>query len=277
MVDSFQSDLELFRERKLKAKEIFYIEQINKNVAYDFIKQHHYLGKAKFFSNYSFGLFYKKNNELVGCATYAPPQGISSLKGWFSLGNSTTNVLELTRLCVLPQLNGTNATSYLLGGTIKKFVGMNAEQKRRLHKLGVPFTEKDWVCRAITTLATSDRHVGSIYQVCNFKYYGLTDKKTDFYEYVNDDEFRKNPRGETKDLQGVWLNRPRKHRYAYILDNSLKCNYEELDEFPMRFIRTKVQCCHGTGVVVDCRFNKFYTCPICTGKLKKLSEEELFC
>ena len=94
-------------------------------------------------------------------ATFSNPQGNVALKGWFGLPNTDQSVLELSRLCVLPQLNGTNATSFLLSTSI-----------RLLKKEGV---------RAVITLADDSRHSGSIYQVCNFTYYGLTDKKSDFF------------------------------------------------------------------------------------------------
>jgi len=153
--------------------------------------------------------------------------------------------MELTRLCMLPSLNGTNATSYLLGGGI-----------RLIKREGV---------RAIITLATSDRHVGSIYQVCNFKYYGLTEPKMDFWSY----ETQGKPRGKVKDLQGAWVNKPQKHRYAYIIDKKLKCLYAE-QKRPAFDERVDYSCCNGTHIVHDNRFNVDYTCPICTGHLYRI-------
>ena len=43
---------------------------------------------------------------------------------------------------------------------------------------------------------------------------------------MGDGSFKKNFRGKTNDAQGVWLPRTQKHRYAYILDKTLLCNYE---------------------------------------------------
>lgn len=43
--------VEQFKNRELKAKQIFVIQEISKNDAYDFVKQYHYLGDAKFFFN----------------------------------------------------------------------------------------------------------------------------------------------------------------------------------------------------------------------------------
>lgn len=225
-----------FKNRKIKANEIFYIDKIEKNVAYQFIKENHYLGDAKFFSKFSYGVFY--NNTLIGCAVYSNPQGISSLKGWFGLGNDDQTVMELHRLCVLQEFNGTNLTSYLLGNSIKLLKKENI--------------------KAVITLADANRHVGSIYQVCNFKYYGLTDKKTDFYT----EDGRVNPRGETKNLKGVWIPRTRKHRYCYLIDNKMKVLLTEQSKPSSDSIVSRI-CCNGKLEVYDNRYGKKYKCPIC--------------
>jgi hypothetical protein len=195
--------LKSFINREVKAKDIFYIKEVQKSEAYEFVKTYHYLGDAKFFAKFSYALINKKTEKILGVATFSNPQGNVALKGWFGLPNTDQTVLELSRLCILPELNGTNATSYLLGGSI-----------RLLKKEGV---------RAVITLADDSRHSGSIYQVCNFTYYGLTDKKSDFFRW----DGKVNPRGSTKEVQGVWINRTRKHRYAYIIDKTLICNYQE--------------------------------------------------
>ncbi len=241
-------DFEKFKNREVKAKEIFTIKEIPKNVAYDFIKKYHYLKDAKFFCVYGYGLFYKE--ELVGCATYSNPQGNVALKGWFGFANDCKTVLELSRLCMLPILNGTNATSYLLGNSMKKL--------------------KEHDIEAVITLADSNRHIGSIYQVCNFKYYGLTDKKTDFFSI----DGKVNPRGATKNVHGVWLPRTQKHRYCYLLDKSLKILYDE-QAHPTKKETLELECCNGTHKVYDNRFNEWYTCPRCTGKLELIDREEM--
>ena len=242
-----QFQIEQFKNREVKAKDLFVIREIGKETAYDFVRRYHYLGSAKFFAKYSYGLYV--GLEIVGCATFACPQGSEALKGWFGLSNDDQSVMELTRLCMLPQLNGTNATSFLLGGGI-----------RNLKKHGI---------RAIITLATSDRHVGSIYQVCNFKYYGLTDEKCDFWSY----ETQGKPRGKVKDIQGIWVKKPRKHRYAFILDKKLKCLYEE-EKKPSPEKIVPFSCCGGTHILHDNRYSVDYTCPICTGHLYKIVNGE---
>lgn len=247
-----EEDIRRFKNREVKAKTLFQITEISKVEAYEFVSHYHYLGKAKFFCAQAFGLFYKPENLLVGCATYQQPQGIVALKSWFSLPNSCTNIYELGRLCMLPQLNGTNATSFLLGGSIS-------------------LLKKQNFIRAVITLATSDRHVGSIYQVCNFKYYGVTDKKTDFYCA----DGRKNPRGPTRDLPGVWIDRPQKHRYAYVFDDTLRVNFAEAVK-PKKGVIMANTCCHGSGAVHDARFGAYYTCPLCTGHLRIIPDEDIW-
>lgn len=232
-----------FKNRVVKAKDIFEIREIDKVSAYNFVRKYHYLGDAKFFAKYSYGLYHEL--EIVGVATFACPQGSEALKGWFGLPNSDKTIMELTRLCMLPHLNGTNATSYLLGGAM-----------RNLKTKGI---------RAVITLATSDRHVGSIYQVCNFKYYGLTSQKNDFWSF----ETQNKPRGKVRDLQGVWVAKPQKHRYAYIIDKQLKCKYIEQKKPSVDMI-VPYSCCGGTKIVHDNRFGVDYTCPICTKRLNKV-------
>ena len=248
---TFTQEIELFKNRDLKAKNVFYIKEISKPCAYNFVRQYHYLQDAKFFCEQAFGLYACSTRMLVGVATFCQPQGNVALKGWFGLTNQDKCVYELSRLCMLPILNGTNATSFLLGGSIKEL-------------------KHQGKIKAVITLADSKRHVGSIYQVCNFKYYGLTDYKCDFFC----EDGKVNPRGATKDKHGVWLPRSRKHRYAYIIDKHLKCLYDEQPK-PTTEEIFELACCNGTGRVYDNRFGEWYSCPRCTGRLEKLEEVQI--
>ena len=244
------SDLLKFKNKEIKANGIFILKKINKVEAYKFIKEYHYLADAKFFSKFAYGLFLKENNQIVGVTTFSNPQGAVTMKGWFSLTNQDQTVLELSRLCVVPQLNGTNATSYLLGNSLKL-----------LRKEDI---------RAVITLADNSRHSGSIYQVCNFTYYGLSNKKSDFFLYKGDGTFKKNFRGKTNEAPGVWLPRTQKHRYAYILDKTLLCNYIEKPS-PKKEEYGVKSCPCDDGVVLDNRFKIKYSCPSCTNTLIKLN------
>lgn len=251
-MNTLETDLANFKDRKVKAKDIFYIKETDKKTAFNFVSKYHYLGDAKFFAVRSYALYHKATDAFLGVATFANPQGNVALKGWFGLQNTDQTVLELSRLCVLPSLNGTNATSFLLGGAIK-------------------IMRKEGFIRAIITLADSSRHVGSIYQVCNFKYYGLTDPKSDFWRW----DGVVNPRGSTKHTHGVWIPRTRKHRYAYILDKTLHCLYDESVPPKKTEVETTTECtaCHGTYKVFDKRFKEWYTCPRCS-KMSMLKDGE---
>ena len=244
-------DLNDFKARKVHAKSIFFIKEVGKETCYEFVRRYHYLADAKFFCAYGYALYYRNETggaEVVGCATFCNPQGIVALKGWFGLANDCNYVMELSRLCMLPCLNGTNATSFLLGNSMKML-------------------KKQHGIRAVITLADSSRHVGSIYQVCNFKYYGLTDKKYDFWSI----EGIKNPRGNVRDRHGVQIERPRKHRYCYLLDKSLKVLYDE-EPMPKADERNTPTCCNGTKKVFDRRFKEWFSCPVCCGYIKLLKD-----
>ena len=73
-------DFERFKKREVKAKTIFVIRPVPKNIAYFFVRRYHYLADAKFFSMYSYGLFYRETDKLVGVATFSLPQGNVALK-----------------------------------------------------------------------------------------------------------------------------------------------------------------------------------------------------
>lgn len=232
-----------FKNRLTKAKDIFIVDEISKNTAKQLIEKYHYLGKKSFMFSYAYGIRIIGHDEYLGACVFGIVQGISSLKGWFGLDNSETNIYELHRLVMKPELNNTNATSYLLSKGIKMMKSKKA--------------------KAIISLADSSIHIGYIYQACNFKYYGLTDKKTDFYA----ENGKLNPRGTTSSIKGVWLPRTQKHRYCYLIDEDLKVKYNN-EKYPKNNEYIKVQCCKGENIVFDKRYNTWYTCPKCVGELK---------
>ena len=74
-------------------------------------------------------------------------------------------------------------------------------------------------------------------------------------------------------MPGVWLPRTQKHRYAYILDKTLLCNYTEQPS-PKKDDYGINGCPCEEGVIQDKRFNSKYTCPACTDQLKLVEEEK---
>ena len=105
-------------------------------------------------------------------------------------------IFELGRLVVDPSLNKTGITSFFLAHSMNLF-------------------RKKVDVRAIITYADSSKHVGTVYQACNFKYYGLTDQKYDMYIDGKIQE-----RGAWKDadgnMKGEIKPRTRKHRYMQL-------------------------------------------------------------
>ena len=243
--------IEKFKNREIKAKEIFEIREISKAQAREIVKQYHYLGEKDFMFTVAYGLFEKGTDEILGSAIFGVVGGAIALRGWFGVDNSHSNeYLELTRLVMNPQLNGCNATSYLLGNAIKRI-------KKEFKDV-----------KAIVSLADNGLHNGAIYQACNFKYYGLTNKKSDFVEVG---ATRIGARcGTTRDKQGVWIPRSQKHRYLYIIDNTVEVIYEEKEYPKGNSMNVKPSCCDGTNKVYDRRYNKWYTCPRCVGKCEEI-------
>lgn len=194
-----------------------------------------------------YGLIDKETEEVIGVAVYGRPCFPQSVIGW--IGYQDSGVIELSRLVMNPNYNNGNYTSFLLGNSIK-------DLKVKGYKM-------------IISLADSSIHMGYIYQACNFKYYGLTDKKTDFYT----EDGILNPKGKTKDVNGVWITRTRKHRYAYILDKNIEIKYNEM-EYPKGNDFIHKECCNGENKILDKRFNVWYTCPICTNKIERVDCNE---
>ena len=141
-----------FKNREIKARDLFEIKEVSKKEAREIVKKFHYLGEKDFMFNISYGIFIKGEDEMLGCAIFGVVGGSVTLKGWFGVNNTHSDeYLELTRLVMNPILNGCNATSYLLGNAIKQI-------------------KKDYPqVKAIVSLADNGLHSGAIYQACNFK------------------------------------------------------------------------------------------------------------
>jgi GNAT superfamily N-acetyltransferase len=140
----------------------------------------------------------------VGVVVYSPLSVPNSATSAFGLPRGHyPEFLEMSRLCLEPAYNGQNLGSQLVGYSLRK-----------LKKQGI---------KAVISYADSSRHVGAIYQACNFTYHGLTPQKNDFYFA----DGRKLSRGKSKGFEGKWIPRPRKHRYVYLLDKKIKIKWPQ--------------------------------------------------
>lgn len=196
-------------------KSDFYIDKVSKDEIKDLLYTHHYLKDESkdFKSGYNYGLFKHSFTDVLrigrclGTCIFTNLPVPEIAVGAFGLKrDQQEGLFELSRLCIDPELQKEeyNITSWFVSRCIKKF-------------------KKDAAVSAILSYADSDHHNGIIYRACNFKYYGLTDPKKDFY-YADG---TKHSRGSTKGVEGEWKDRSRKHRYLMIFDKSLKCLWKE--------------------------------------------------
>jgi hypothetical protein len=189
----------------------FYIDKVSKDEIKNLLYTYHYLKDESkdFKSGYNYGLFRYTEWEcplrIGGCLgacifTGLPVPEIAV--GAFGLNrNEQQGIFELSRLCIEPSTQSCeyNITSWFVSKAIRQL-------------------RKDTEVKAIISYADSNRHTGTIYRACNFKYYGLTDRKKDFYY----SDGTKHSRGKIKGEEGEWKDRNRKHRYLIVFDKELK-------------------------------------------------------
>ena len=191
-------------------KSEFYIDRVDKDSCKDLLYNYHYLKDESkdFKSGFNYGLFKRTEWEcplrIGGCLAVCiftgfpvPELGVSA----FGLSrDDQEGLFELSRLCIRPDIQKEeyNITSWFVSKCIRRF-------------------RKDANVRAILSYADSAHHTGTIYRACNFNYFGLTDKKKDFYY----SDGTKHSRGSVKGLDGEWKDRSRKHRYMLVFDKTL--------------------------------------------------------
>ena len=192
-------------------KSDFYIDRVSKDEIKDLLYTHHYLKDESkdFKSGYNYGLFKHPDWEcplrLGGCLGACVFTGLPVPEiavGAFGLDrNEQQGIFELSRLCIEPSTQSCeyNITSWFVSRAIRQL-------------------RKDTEVKAILSYADSDHHSGTIYRACNFKYYGLTDRKKDFYY----SDGTKHSRGKVKGSEGEWKERSRKHRYLMVFDKDLQ-------------------------------------------------------
>lgn len=186
-------------------KNKYYIEKISKNTAKQLLDKYHYLHEnGNFRSGINFGLFKKEEKILIGVIVFHTNSAKEGVKTFFGIDSyKLDGFYELGRLCLNPHYFEKNITSFFLSNSIKLF--------RKIKNV-----------KAILTYADNGFHNGYVYQACNFKYYGLTDKKKDFFIKNNDGTEKKLQRGKCKHLIGEWRDKNQKHRYLMIFDKNLK-------------------------------------------------------
>jgi len=193
------------------SKSDYTIGLISKKEAASILLEYHYLKDISrgFKSGINYGLFLGK--ELVGVCIYTGFPVPELVKGMFGLDRTDQNgFYELSRLCLLPDVQRSehNLASWFVSRTIRDM-------------------KKNHAPRCILSYADSSFHEGIVYKACNFKYYGLSDLKKDFWIKQEDGSYIKHTRGKVKVLEGEWRPRTQKHRYVMCFDKSLNMKWKE--------------------------------------------------
>lgn len=195
------------------SKEDFRIEIASKKECSTLLKNHHYLSKIQrgFKSGHNYKLL--KNEKIVGVCIFTGFPVPELAKGCYGLEREEQEGLfELSRLVLDPQeqKNEHNLASWFVSKCIRHL-------------------RKNTKVRAILSYADTGFHSGTVYKALNFKYYGLTSSKKDFWIKQLDGSFKKHSRGKTKGIEGEWRDRNKKHRFLITYDKKLNCRWEEKD------------------------------------------------
>lgn len=175
------------------------------------LAKHHYLSNISrgFKSGFNVGLF--RQEKIIGVCIFTGLPVAEIVSGCFGLPRSDqSGFFELSRLVLEPaeQSQEHNLASWFVSRSIK----MLRKQKQ---------------VRAILSYADDDFHSGTVYAACNFRYFGLTDAKKDFWIRQSNGSYKKHSRGKIRGLDGEWRPRSRKHRFLMIYDKNLQCKWKE--------------------------------------------------
>lgn len=141
--------------------ENYYVEKIENTLAQRIVVENHYLHR-KCSASYSFGIFDKDTDQILGCVVFGMPASRFVQKG--ICGNDEAdNVIELTRLWI-DDCVGKNAESFLVSSGLKWLRANNVKQD-----IIVSFSD------------TGAGHYGCVYQASNFIYTGTNHIQKDWY------------------------------------------------------------------------------------------------
>ena len=191
------------------------VKQISKEEASSLLNPYHYLTKESrgFRSGYNYGAFV--NDKLLAVCIFHNPSVPELVKGCFGLERKEQEgIFELGRLVKHPDANGNLILSQV--------VAMATKELRKATEV-----------KAILSYADSRYHTGYIYQALNFKYYGLTAERSDFWFEQPDGSYIKHTRGKVKGFKGIWKPRARKYRYLMIFDSALQSKWEQ-ENYPKK-------------------------------------------
>lgn len=195
-------------------KDKYFIKKISRYSAKKLLDEYHYIHiqGGNYRSGINYGLF-NLEKYLIGVCVFHTNSAKGIVKGCFGINSYRLDgFYELGRLCINPFSYEKNITSFFLANSIKRL-------------------RKEVDVKALLTYADVGFHVGYVYQACNFKYYGLTAQKNDFFVDLGNGNYKKLQRGKCKHLKGEWREKNQKHRYLIIYDKDLKTLWNE-QEYP---------------------------------------------
>ena len=164
------------------------LREIDRKRAMQCYDRWHYLGSVGFISTYDLGVF--KGGELYGCISMGSPSA-KVMKGLYT-PDTQDGWWEIKRLALSDDLP------------------KNSES--RVIAIAIRLIRKARNVKGIITYADDGvGHVGTIYKATGFRYMGLTDFKSDFFEEGKD---RPKQRGFVSGLAGEWRPRSRKHLFV---------------------------------------------------------------
>lgn len=173
------------------------IKPISYTYAMEIVVQKHYLHRTAPVSH-AFGLFFPNHIEPMGVVTYGVSPSSTLLRGICG-DDEATNVYELNRLWVDDRLVK-NAESFLVSRSMK-------------------FLDREII---VSFADTAQKHIGVIYQACNFYYTGLSAKFRDPKIEGIEGHHATYAHGMTNEEviqkfgnKVTFIERSRKHRYIY--------------------------------------------------------------
>lgn len=179
----------------------FEIKETEKAICGTFLGKHHYFSKQNcdFRSGHNYGLY--KDEKLIGVAVFHTVSALETVKGCFGTTNQK-GIYELGRFAIDSEHDNPTLASCFLTRCISRL-------------------QKDTYVRALIGYVDNRYETALLYQSTNFKYYGLTARRKDFFVVQADGTLKKQSRGKTKDIVGIWRPRSRKGRYLLIIDKTL--------------------------------------------------------
>lgn len=242
------------------------VRLVSKASCVPLLQNYHYLSDISkgFKSGFNVGLHHR--DHLVGVCIFTGWPVPELLKGCFGLPRTEQQGFwELSRLVLHPkfQKEEHNLASW--------FVSRSVKLLRASHEV-----------RSILSYADKGYHQGTVYAASNFKYYGLSAPKKDFWIKQPDGSFKKHSRGPVKQLEGEWRTRTRKHRFLLTYDKSLSCKWQEekwkkepevkLDDYQTQATKTAIY--NDADVIIYPALGLFSEAGEVAGKIKKVLRDK---